>query len=285
MRSLAERTLFVGGDVTLPSVQMRCRQIAEAIGAAWTAPSAPGDRWRPSAESLEGRDLFVLVKATVDVRELAARGRIIWDVLDAAPPRTHIDAYLTSTQIVSRLLGPHRAAYAIPQHHCNAGETFLSPDRTRGRMVWIGAAEWLPEELAHQGVEVHTVGALDGEALAVLYGRADVLVNARRFDARMPSLHLFHTVLNAGIKVINAVGFGLPSVTEWEPWVDEIGVGCTEVCAPGEAAACARRLLQSADRYQALRDRCREAADRYSLRSAAASYVRMLEEVAAQAPR
>jgi hypothetical protein len=262
----------------MPSVRLRCRQIAEALGVAWTAPERRG----PVPESaLHGRDLFVLVKASIDHRRLRERGRVVWDVLDTLPPADGIDAYITSTRVAARMLHPFRVpTYTVPQHHCNVEERPLEPDPVRGHLVWIGSTEWLPPDLAAQGVRIHHANDLPFDQIRARYADADVLINARRFDYATAPAYFLHTALNAGIKVINAVGYGLPSVTEWEPWIDEIGVGCTIACAAGEGPAVARRLLQDRAQYEALRARCLERASAYALSSIASRYQRVLEEIA-----
>src|SRR6266542_1056791 len=256
-QSIGDRVLFIGGDLKYGSVQKRCREVAEAIGAAWTAPQT-GSAWPtgevPSAD-LVGRNIFVLVKASVDRRELQNRGHIIWDVLDRAPPREHIDAYLTSTPLASRLLGPYVPTYTIPHHHCNVSGVFACTNRMRGRILWIGSPEWQPDDLTQHNVELHTVGGATTDN-AELYRRADLLLNARRFIPESASAYLLHTVLNSGMKAINAIGFGVPSVTEWEPWIDDIASGCTVACAPGKALVAARQLLQDSAQYNRIRENC-----------------------------
>lgn len=278
-RTIAERVLFVGGHTRMGSVQMRCCQIAEAIGASWTSPAKPGSNWHgdevPEAE-IDGRDIFVLVKNYMDRRGLFERGYVIWDVLDDGPPRDYIHAYVTSTRLVAELLGPSRPVYVIPHHHCNTENILLTPSRMRARMLWIGSSLWLPDELIEQGVETHVISSMGHEDLANLYSRADVLINARRFNAKSPGRYWLHTILNSGMKVINAVGFGIPSVTEWEPWVAEVAPGCSLICAPGDAVRTARELLQNGEMYETLRKRCLDAAVMYSLDAVAKMYLQAL---------
>lgn len=282
--SIARRVLFIGGNADFGSVRKRCQEIADAIGAAWTAPNKPGAAWQlnqPGAEELEGRDIFVLVKTPVDRHVLQQRGHVIWDVVDLVPPRAHVDWYLTSTQVTASLLSPQIPVRTIPHHHSNLSGLAPSPDRLRGRMLWIGSPEWFPESLAAQGIEMQSVSDRSAEEVAALYHRADLLVNVRHFDPSRPNRHFVHSVLNSGMKLINAIGFGVPSVTEWEPWVDEFPQGCTLVCGADDAAQAARELLQNASLYNAIREQCLAVAPRYSLASAAEGYCRLFAELAA----
>ena len=282
---IGDRVLFIGGSVEWGSVQVRCQQIADAIGARWTAPDKPGGEWQNGSipeRELDGRDLFVLVKSwRVDRCALRARGRVIWDVLDDWPPYENVDALFVGSKSAERGLTGQLPTYVVPPHHCNLRNRVVAPDRKRGRITWIGSEQWLPKDLVNSSVNVHTILCASAESLESMYGEADLLLNVRRRDEANEKHYVRHTALNPGTKLINAVGFGIPSVTEWEPWVEEVAPGCTAICEPGDGLATAARVLQDDQLYERMRLNCLKTAAAYSIETIAGRYVEALEHVAA----
>lgn len=262
-----ERVLFLGGERRLPSVRIRCEQVARALGCDFLLDSSP-----PTAIAA-GKDVFILVKWRGDRIALQRRGVVIWDVIDDLPPVDGVDAYLYSTEYAHEFLKPrvgNAPGHVIPHHHCN----FERIDAAGDQVLWIGGIEWLPRFDATR-IRVVDATGLDTGALAAAYRSARVVLNLRRVERAGDVLHCR---LASGIKLINAIGFGLPSLCSDEPAYRAIGPDCM---LPADATTMTEtldRLLGDAGLEQALRAHARARAERYHLDTIAARYAQLLGE-------
>ncbi len=262
-----ERVLFLGGEERLPSVRIRCRQVAHALGCDYLLGGAALHAIPP------GKDVFVLVKWGGDRAALRRRGVVIWDVIDSLPPVDGIDRYLYSTASAREFLRPrvgHAPGEVIPHHHCNVDRA----EANGGRILWIGGIEWLPG-LAGSGVTIVDSTGLSTVELAEAYRSARVLVNLRRVERPQD---LLHCRLASGIKLVNAIGFGLPSLCSDEPAYREIGPDCMLLTDTANMASTLDRLLRDPALEQALRSNARARAELYHLDAIAERYARMLGE-------
>lgn len=260
-----ERVLFLGGASRLPSVRIRCQQVARALDCDFLLDSpAPG-------EVPTGKDVFVLVKWHGDRTALRRRGVVIWDVIDDLPPVDGVDAYLYSTEHARAFLAPRvgaAPAHVIPHHHCNVERVGASGDE----ILWIGGIEWMPA-FDTTRVRVVDTTALTVEAVAAAYRRARVVLNLRRVE-RAPDV--LHSRLASGIKLINAIGFGLPSLCSDEPAYREIGPDCMLLADATAVADTLDRLLGDPVLERTLRANARARAERYHRDAIAARYAQLL---------
>jgi len=248
-------------------VRIRCRQVAHALGCDYVLGGLAPHAIPP------GKDVFVLVKWGGDRAALRRRGVVIWDVIDGLPPVDGVDKYVYSTAAAREFLRPrvgHAPGEVIPHHHCNVDRADANGDR----ILWIGGIEWLPA-LAGSGVAIVDSTGLSVGGLAEAYRSARVLVNLRRVERAQDVLHCR---LASGIKLINAIGFGLPSLCPDEPAYREIGPDCMLLTDAANLASTLERLLRDPALEQALRSNARARAELYHLDAIAERYARMLSE-------
>jgi hypothetical protein len=250
--------VFVGGDPKLGSVQIRCVQIAQALGCRFVV-GATSPRDIPY-----GARAIVLVKSPIDTAAFPATTVVIRDIIDAAPRAA--DIYLASTQ---HALHKHRLhGVVIPHHHANDASFVDDGDVA----AWIGGIDWYPDRML-RGVR-HVRAFTDGMSLVALraaYRRAGILLNLRCVRHELP----VHTEFTSGIKLINAIGFGLPSISPREPAYEELAPECTIFVGqnwPDELY----RLRRDADLRAKLRRACEARASEFNLHSIAARYRAML---------
>ena len=165
--------------------------------------------------------------------------------------------------------------HVIPHHHSNF-ENDPNPVRGPKTVLWMGTRKWYP---SLDGVE-HEFVETTGLTLAEIhhhYRRADILVHHRNAG---PARYVEHVRLNPGAKLINAIGYGLPSISPAEPAFEEIGVQCTILATSGEVGRWVRELKRSTTLYDEIRGRCIARAPAYSLDRVAAQYADLLESIA-----
>lgn len=259
------RVIFIGGSRYFGSVQIRCIQVAEALGCDYLC--IEGEVGMPSPSQLASYDIAVLVEPPVHVERFAGLVRV-WDLIDERVP-DEIDIVLGSTKF-SLAAHSDKRTVLIPHHHLNNADPNPPDLQTPG---WVGWREWYPAiEVDH---EVHYVDGADAAHVRRIYRTIGIGLNLRRRGKNYEQ----HVASNSGIKLINCFGFGIASVSEPEPAYVEIGDGCTLFTTLESAREDVLRL----GRDSALRMRLRRAAlaraGDFSLSRVAHLYRRFLERL------
>jgi hypothetical protein len=270
--------LFVGGDVVrLASVKIRCREIASRLGCDVSYMA------RSAAELPKGYKAYVCVKPELrpsELTKLARQGQVIWDILDDNPPTEGVDTYIASTEFVRRQFAHHgREIRVIPHYHCNF-EGVLNDGRRRNA-AYIGGEHWYPriDGVPH---DRYFVCRSSREDLVPIYLGIGIAINLRRLSLqgtvweKLPPdatpAPVRHIVLNSGMKLINCMGFGIPSVSGIEPAYLEIAPDCTIFTDQLTCGEHVRQLATDESLYQKLRDRCIQEARRYSVDAVVGHY-------------
>jgi len=258
---------FVTGDpATRGSVIIRSCEIASRLEMAEFANVHEPSVIPPNYQA------FVFVRSEVSEYELSLfhkRGMVIWDVIDDLPPKKNVDVYLFSTEHARNFAKVDGRTEVIPHPHCNVSRA-MNPDRTNP-VQWIGNRDWI---VRMPGVEVVT-GWPNNFRVAENYRRAGILANYRKHTLVSET----HVPLNSGIKLINCIGFGIPSVSDAEPAYMEYGEGCAVFCKIEEAPEQIERLKKDAGLRKQLRDNCAKKAEGFHIHAICARYKRFLENL------
>ena len=245
-RELLAGTIFLGGPTARISVRMRCVQVAVGLGCDYLTDVT-------SLDTLPRRKtLFVCVKPQLsadDLRALARRGRVVWDIHDVAPPTEGIAEYLVSSQSMRTVFTHLGRITVIPHHHCNANGEPNRADLPR-TPAWVGRPHWCP---TFEGLPatVYNSNVLTEAEVVSAYRSMGLCINIRRECEDSA----YHARINGGGKLINCIGFGIPSVSGDEPAYHEVGTGCT-LFGDMSTLADQIRLLQTDHRlYMGLRER------------------------------
>ena len=287
------KVLFLGGDATqFASVQIRCVDLARRLGCdlllgTETADAIP-DRYA----------VFVCVKPRLppnELRQLARRGRVVWDIIDAFPPREDVAVYVASNSLTQELFADYGRVEVLPHHHCNF-DGRPNPPANR-RPVWLGSRHWLPRlrGFAH---DTHFVNGLTREDVVRVFRQTGIGLNlrggtlfrhpetrpapaatraARRRRAR--DRFDFHIAINSGIKLINCIGFGVPSLSSDEPAYHEMGPDCTIFSNLRDCPKWVRALQHDDDLYRELRRRCLRKSRRFHIDAIAEKYKMLLNSL------
>jgi hypothetical protein len=261
------KVLFIGGNPwTMPSVRIRCVDIALHLGCQHRLMVNSVD------EIPNHYSAFVCVKpnfGTLNLGKLAQRGAVVWDIIDRPPPIKEIAIYLASTNTTQRHYQSLGRVELIPHHHCNKTSMPILPKSRK--LGWIGHRHWCPNDL---GIEYNRyyVEDMTQQDVVKAHQKFGVGLNLRGLDKKSD----FHIWINSGIKLINCIGFGLPSVSGDEPAYREFGGGCTIISSMQE---CAKQvhLLQSNDAlYAEMRQNCIRVAPQFNIETIAEKYRMML---------
>jgi hypothetical protein len=260
--------LFIGGRwPKFASVQIRCVDIATRLGCAYCVNVK-------SLEQIPTRfQAFICVKARLkpgDLTLLAKRGPVVWDTIDNGPTSPEsIAHYVVSTETARRATDRARPVSVIRHHHCNFDRTVNDP--TLRRPAWIGNLQWYPQMPRIDHDMFNVLGRTQAE-IASAYRGAGIGLNLR---ARAEGYER-HALLNSGIKLINCIGFGIPSVSEPEPSYLELGQGCTLFTDLAGSAAAVEHLKRDDRDYLELSARCRDRAEYFHLDTVAAEYRKLI---------
>lgn len=270
--SILHKVLFVGGRSHFPSVRVRCVEVAKAIGCDYiTEVESISDIPR-------NKDIFICVKPLFNkkvLEELQKRGIVIWDVHDNYCPRNFVDYYLVSSKGAYEKFRSYGQTFIIPHHHCNFSG-FPNPSRLRGKPIWIGSSEWVPSDLNFD-CEIYNSKEMTTKDIIDVYSNSTILLNIRALTSITSESVSEHIKINPGIKLINSIGFGVPSISNQEPAYLEIGPECTIfVKSSEECKNWVIRLQQDDDLYNKLRNNCILKAPQYSLSNIAKKYLDLL---------
>ncbi len=262
--------LFVAGNVErLASVKIRCREIATQLGCDCyydaKDPLAVPNRYKA----------YICVKPTFGaqgVDQLVDRAAVIWDILDDAPPRDKVTAYIASTTSVARHFSELGQIEVIPHHHCNRERIPSLGDRDK--VAYLGSAHWYPDSLAFAHERYH-VETMTREDVVRAYRTIGISLNLRRisndFDrfmrdpADVRPVVQNHILLNSGVKLINCLGFGIPSISSREPAYLEIAPECTAFTDLERCGLDLATLQSDPERLAGMRQQCLEAGEQYHL--------------------
>jgi len=287
------KVVFVGGNPrTHPSVQIRCVDVAGRLGCdlslcAKFASHIP-DRYA----------VFVCVKPQLEpgqLSQLACRGVVLWDIVDVLPPRKNISVYLASTELAGHLFEDYGPVEVIPHHHCNfSGEP--NPKELR-KPIWLGSRPWLPR-IRGFDFEAHFVERMTQEDVIGVFRQTGIGLNLRARRKIIPTkefsgkalseqrlrrweddLFDFHLALNSGIKLINCLGFGIPSISTDEPAYREIGEECTLFSSVRSCGKWIRKLQSEKDFYLEMRRRCLERARIFHIDNIVEKYKMLLKSL------
>jgi len=266
-----DNILFIGGPARLASVQVRCVDIANKLGCATCIDP------RSSSDIPHGFSVYVCIKPRLGMEALeilALRGKVVWDIIDEPPPGRHITTYIASTQTIKTLFQGLGNIELIRHHHCNVERRF--PERTTIRPGWIGYPKWAPDlsGLEYDIYDARTMSRLD---VLAAHEKMGIGLNVRRatFQAHI------HARLSSGIKLINCIGCGIPSISSEEPGYKEIGNGCTLFIKDlSECAEAVRELSSNTRLYDAIRARCLVDSEKFHLDNVVVHYRNLLEQLA-----
>ena len=290
-----KKVFFLGGDHFRPAVKVRCVDIATRLGCAIKT----GVKY--AAEVPEQYYVYVCVKPTLlepgELHKLAKRGKVVWDVVDYFPPKADVEVYLTSTTLARDVYSYYGKVAMIPHHHCNFEGT-PNPLGTR-QPVWIGSSEWFPRL---RGFEFPTYFSnhMSREEVVSIYrqmgiglnlrGTSNLLLNpptayglsnasASKLRGTRKKMHDAHLVLSSGIKLINCMGFGIPSISSDEPAYHDFGADCTIFTNIKNCAKWVRALQHDDDLYMDLRKKCLRKAGRFHIDAIIGKYKKLLHSL------
>jgi hypothetical protein len=259
---------FIGGNGRLPSVLVRCVDIATQLGC---------EHWLnvKSAEEVPDRyAAFFCIKPLLDADELdklAARGRVIWDIIDFPPLDTKaISFYLASTFTARDFFRRLGVIEVIHHHHCNISGVPGFPEHRRPG--WIGHPYWCPN-VPNLMFDRYNALGMNRNDVVKAHRQIGIGLNLRSHNIG----HDFHAFINSGIKLINCIGFGLPSVSAGETPYLELDTGFTLFTDEQDCAKSVRRLQNDHGLYRELRQACIANAERFHLCAIADRYQKLIE--------
>jgi hypothetical protein len=275
-----DKVLFIGGDAArLASVQIRCVDIATRLGCDQLLKVKSLD------EIPQRYTTFVCVKSTIDqldLEKLQKRGVVIWDVIDALPPKWGVDVYLTSSLNAQKSFAAHGRVEMIRHHHCNNN---LQPNRLRNRRpVWIGGRHWCPDIPGLQ-FDKHLVEGVPQEKIVKILREIGLSLNLRAESSWGNAKHPeklftdFHISINPGVKLINCIGFGIPSVSGDEPAYREIDDDCTIFSSAADYVGWVKELQANDRLYNRLRKNCLKHAKDYHIDTIIGDYKKLFRSL------
>ena len=235
-----DKVLFIAGQRRFPSVQIRAIDVATRLGTpVYIEPY--------SAEEIpRSFQIFVCVKPAVNpklIEDLSKRGVVVWDIVDVPPPPS-AQVCIASTREAQRMFASKkRRVDLIRHHHCN----FEGWPRPRGRRPgWIGSRHWKPE-LRGVDYDYYDVRKMSQTDVISAHRKIGIGLNLRSEHPDATA----HAKLSSGIKLINCLGFGIPSISNTEAGYIEIGDGCTIYCDNNSECGRLISFLQDEPEYYA----------------------------------
>jgi len=253
---------------------MRCIQIAKAIGCDYVT----------DVKSLEqvpwDKTIFVCVKPNLsdgNLEDLASRGSIIWDIHDFTPPKGMVSQYIASSATAAteyELLSP---VSIIPHHHCN--HTEIPNTAVCRRAVWIGRPYWQPD-FGSLPIESYDSKHMLENEVAAIYRQTGIGINVRAEHVGSEDNNTrFHVLLNGGGKLINCMGFGIPSISSEEPAYREHGEQCTLFTENNDIHDLIEELSLNDTLYEELRCKSFERGRNYHIDRITPLYNKLFEQI------
>jgi hypothetical protein len=256
---------FFSGFTNWPSAQVRCHQPAEALGL---------PVYTKLSEIPKGMEFFITVKADRFLKDLQKRGRVIWDVVDEMPP-VNCDYYIACTEhaadYIRKYIGNKRV-FVVPQHHCNIDNLpFVEPSDVA---TWVGSTAWYPGDLGFPYQRYDSPNVLTLKSVQAIYSRTGIGLNIRNKNSPNYNTHVH---LNAGGKLANCIGFGIPSISDPEPSYKAMS-NCTLFIGEKTPKELYEELRDEKV-YKSLQEACRDEEPKRRLSFTVNCYKEMLHEV------
>ena len=194
---------------------------------------------------------------------------MIWDIINSIPPKHGISIYLASTQKVKGIFDRFGRVEVIPHHHCNF-DGVSNPSECR-RPGWIGTLHWYPQLNGFEH-DIYNASGMSAADVAKAYRQIGIGLNLR---AERPKSN-FHVEVNTGIKLINCIGFGIPSISSDEPAYREVGEHCTIFSDINQCAHWIHELQNDGRIYQTLRENCQAESSKYHISSILNKYTSLI---------
>lgn len=266
-----KRVLFIGGPwPKFASVNIRCIEIATYLGCDYAV------NIRSIHELPAKYSCFICVKSRLpeaDMEELCKRGCVIWDIIDYIPPNTtNIHLYIASTQLIAEQVPASSAVEIIPHHHCNYDNAIRSSAELRPS--WIGGKHWYPD-LSRVDHRACFIEGWTNHQVAAAYLETGIGLNLR---ARTHD-YARHIAMNSGLKLINCIGFGIPSISEKEQPYIEVGPDCTLFTDDLQYAELVVQLQNDDGLYDKIKKNCLAQSNRYHIREIAARYKKLISRL------
>lgn len=243
-----QEVIFLGGDSTFPSVRLRCVEVAKALGCDYVT----------DINSLDdvplGKLIFVCVKPELTEEELSVlqtRGVVVWDIHEKHYYH-NVDYYLVSSYGAYKKYKELGSIHIIPHHHCNFSSA-PNPLRKPSKPSWIGSPEWFPD--LGFDVDFYNVKEMTTEDVIEAYRNSTIMINIRGENDPLKPFD-DHIAVNPGIKLINSIGFGIPSICNPEPSYFDLGPECTVFSTLADCETWVDRLIWDSDFYGELRLNC-----------------------------
>jgi len=206
-----------------------------------------------------------------EILRLTERERVVWDYIDRVPPPARFVASIVSTRAAGAALNLTGTVLHIPHHHCNYERVFTraKPDA----VTWIGHKLWYPGPLG-LNESAFFVENSEREHVATCYRSSGLLLNTRLQSEATVS----HVKFNSGIKLINAIGFAIPSISLCEPAYVEIAESkdCTVFSEEANVVSDVLELLANSERYRQLQQQCLSLSEEYHIDTIVRRYRRKL---------
>lgn len=265
-----ENVLFIGGPERLAAVRIRAIEIAHRLGCDILLDPAT------AADIPNKYQAFICVKPNLslsDIGSLSKRGLVCWDILDAPPPKAAVALYLCSTREAQQIYASYGSVELIRHYHCNFDRRH-SP-QNNFRPAWIGTPHWCPP-LTGIDFDMYDSRPMSREDVMNAHLKMGLALNVRatREENNM------HIRLTSGIKLMNSMAFGIPSLSSIEPAYDEIGRECTVfVDTPSQCREILPRLVDNKKLYDELIRNGLEAAERFHISSIIKSYQQLINRL------
>jgi hypothetical protein len=256
--------MFVTGHLGMGCVQVRAVQLARALG--WPVVHDLD----LTEDKILAHDVFILVRPDIHPSELRRYGTVIYDIVDFVPPKTGVDFYISTSRNASSYFPDLDIRY-VPQHHCNFSNIPNPMPETR-KVVFLGAAEWRPT-LPGIDFQFFDASIATVEKLDAMYRKTDIALNFRSPNSADSSQrYKQHIAINGGIKLVNCIGYGVPSVSSPEPSYLELGEDFTVFATHEQCKEAVDRLVGDDDLYRRIRTNCIRKAQECSLQAVAEKY-------------
>jgi hypothetical protein len=267
---LLRRTIFIGGPEVRSSVKIRCIQIANHLGCDCIYNNIDINHIP------NHKNVFICVKAKLsddDLSYLTNKGIVIWDIHDTIPPLQFIDYYLTSSIGAYNEFFDIKTTFIIPHHHCNINGLTNPIDMIR-RPSWIGRPYWCPD-FGLLDYDFYNTNYMSHYEIIDAYKKTGIGLNFRAKRSESD----FHIKINPGVKLLNSIGFGIPSISEKEPSYINFGEDCTIFADINECQDIVEKLKNDDNLYRKIHINCLKLAPEYHISKIAPMYLNLLFEI------